>query len=381
MSKLRVLHVTKRYPPYIGGIETVCKDICSALNDTYEQHVLCFNDEKKTVNEVYEGINVTRVGVSLVVASQPLSFSYKKELYRLMKEFKPDIIHFDYPNPLASHYLLKAMKKYHFQGKFQLFWHMDIIKQKFLEPFFRKQILKMINMSDQIVITSPNYLENTSYLPQYANKDKVVILPLRVGEERLVITESQKEKAKEIRKQNEGKTICFFFGRHVPYKGLKYAIEANNYLDQDKYTFYIGGRGPLTEELKQQAKDMNNIKFVGVLSNEDINSYLMATDIFLFPSITRNEAFGISLAEALWFGKPSVTFTVPGSGINWVSINNETGIEVNNGDSKEYARALNELSTNKELYERLSDGAYQRAHKTFSKEHFDELIKKYYNEI
>lgn len=381
MSKLRILHITKRYPPYIGGIETVCRDLCAALKDDYEQHVLCFNDAKQTVNEIYEGIDVTRVGVNLTVASQPLCFGYKKELYRLIKEFKPDIIHFDYPNPFAARYLLKAIEKFNYQGKFQLFWHMDIIKQKLIEPFFRKDILKLLDISDQIIITSPQYLENTSYLPNYEKKDKVVILPLRVGEERLVITDEAKRKAEDIRDYNGDRTICFFFGRHVPYKGLKYAIEANNYLDQQKFTFYIGGKGPLTEELKKQARDMSNIKFVGRLSDEEINAYLMACDIFLFPSITRNEAFGISLAEGLWFGKPAVTFTVPGSGINWVSVNDETGIEVENGNARAYAEALTKLATDIELYKRLSKGAYDRAHKYLSKENFNKTVLDIYSKI
>ena len=42
--------------------------------------------------------------------------------------------------------------------------------------------------------------------------------------------------------------------------------------------------------------------------------------IFCFPSITRNEAFGIALAEAMYCGKPAVTFTIEGSGVNFVSL-------------------------------------------------------------
>ena len=258
---------------------------------------------------------------------------------------------------------------------------MDIIKQKFLEPFFRKQILKMIGMSDQIIITTPNYLENTSYLPKYADKNKVVVLPLRVGDERLNITEAQKKRAEDIRKENEGKTICFFFGRHVPYKGLPNIIEANKYLNQDKFQIYIGGTGPLTDELKEKSKDMANIHFLGRISSDDINSYLLATDLFLFPSITRNEAFGISLAEGLWFGKPAVTFTVLGSGVNWVSVNNETGLEVDNSNAKAYAEAMIKLSEDKDLYKKLSKGAIDRSRQYFSKESFDENTKNIYSLI
>ncbi len=129
------------------------------------------------------------------------------------------------------------------------------------------------------------------------------------------------------------------------------------------------------------AKGFDNIVFTGRLSDGDINSYLLACDIFTFPSITRNEAYGIALAEALYFGKPAVTFTVKGSGINWVSINGETGIEVPNGDSKAYAEAMKSLRNDKELYAKLAEGAYKRAHQICSIEAFTASAQNIYADL
>lgn len=368
-QRKRILHVTKRYPPYIGGTESLCHDTCAALEKEYDQLVFAYNDKKETVVEKYDGIDVIRVGVNLTVASQPLSRSYGKLLKQAILDFKPDIIHFDYPNPFGAHHLLKAIKKTKWKGKFVLFWVMDIIKQKSVEFLFRKQTIKLLNMADIVQMLSPVYNKGTSYLPYY-DKDYRVLAP-RVGDSRLTVTEEQKQKAEAIKKENEGKTICFFFGRHVEYKGIKYIIEANEYLDRDKIVIYIAGSGPLTDTLKKSASKYNNIHFIGRLSNDDVNSYLMACDIFLFPSITRNEAFGISLAEAMWFRKPSVTFTIPGSGVNWVSIKDETGLEVDNCNSLAYAKAISNLSIDSELRESLANAAYDRAHLLFCKSYFD----------
>ncbi len=369
MNKPRVLHITKRYPPYIGGTEMLCHDTCAALQEDFEQLVFAFNDKKETVREKYEGIDVIRVGLRATIASQPIGRKYGKLLYETIRDFKPDIIHFDYPNPYGAHYFLKAIKKLNWKGKFILFWIMDIIKQKKIEWIFKKQTVTLLNKADVVQILSPVYIKNTSYLPNYDKNYK--ILPPRVGDSRLVVSDAQKEKAEQIKKDNQGKTICFFFGRHVEYKGIKYIIEANKHLDQDKFVIYIGGKGPLTEELKISAKDMKNIVFLGRISNDDVNSYLLACDIFLFPSITRNEAYGISQAEAMWFGKPPITFTIPGSGVNWVSIKDETGLEVENSNAVAYAEAMNKLRNDKELYSKLSKGAYERAHKYFSLEYFN----------
>ena len=376
MDKQKVLHITKHYPPYIGGTEALCHDTCSALKNDCDQLVFAFNDKKETVREVYDGVEVIRVGLRANIASQPIGRKYGKLLYETIRDYKPDIIHFDYPNPYGAHYFLKAIKKLKWNGKFILFWVMDIIKQKKIEWLFRKQTITLINKADIVQMLSPVYNKGTSYLPYY-KKDYRVLAP-RVGDARLVVTSEQKKKANQIREENKDKTICFFYGRHVEYKGIKYIIEANNYIDKDKFIIYIGGMGPLTESLKEEAKDMKNIIFLGRMKDDDINSYLLACDIFLFPSITRNEAYGISQVEAMWFGKPPITFTIPGSGVNWVSIKDETGLEVENSNAKAYAEAMNKLRSDKALYNKLSKNAYERAHKYFSIEYFNASAKDSY---
>ena len=62
--------------------------------------------------------------------------------------------------------------------------------------------------------------------------------------------------------------------------------------------------------------------------------------MFCFPSISKNEAFGLALAEGMYYEKPAVTFTIPGSGVNYVSLNRVTGIEVENRNVEKYADAM-----------------------------------------
>lgn len=375
----RILHITKRYPPYVGGTEALAHDTCSSLNGEYEQLVFAFNDKKETVYEKYDGVDLIRVGLRFTVSSQPIAKGYGKLLRKTIAEFKPDVIHFDYPNPFGAHYLLKAIKKTGWHGKFCLFWIMDVIKQKPIEWLFHKQTVRLLNMADSVLILSPAYTTGTSYLPYYEKRYR--ILSPRVGDGRMLVTESQKSDAAKIREKYDGKKICFFFGRHVEYKGLAYLIEANQYLDQNKIQILIGGKGPLTDKLKKQAEPYKNIEFLGRLSDDQVNAYLLACDAFVFPSITRNEAYGISLAEAMYFGKPGLTFTVSGSGINWVCINGQTGLEAPNRDVKAYAENINRLFSDPNLYSRLSKGAYERAHEFFSLEAFDKSVKNIYQEL
>lgn len=89
--------------------------------------------------------------------------------------------------------------------------------------------------------------------------------------------------------------------------------------------------------------------------------------MFAFPSITRNEAFGVALAESMYCGCPSVTFTVNGSGVNWVSIDGETALESPNGDPEALARAISSLLRDPSLRTRMGQNAVTRVKNFFSK--------------
>jgi glycosyltransferase involved in cell wall biosynthesis len=192
----------------------------------------------------------------------------------------------------------------------------------------------------------------------------------------LIITQDEIDKAEAIRKQHEGEKIGFFIGRHVPYKGLKYLIDASKEMGDENIHFFIAGSGELTEGLKEQAKGDPKVEFLGRISDSERKSYLYAADIICFPSITRNEGFGLALAEGMYFGKPAVTFTIPGSGVNYVNLDGVTGIECPNCDSHAYAQALMKLAGNDALRKEYGDNARQRVLDNFTERTFEENIKR-----
>lgn len=167
---------------------------------------------------------------------------------------------------------------------------------------------------------------------------------------------------------------------HVPYKGMTYLVKAGKLLD-DSFKIYIGGSGPLTDELKAEAAECSNIEFLGRVSDDDLMAYYDACDIFCFPSITKNEAFGIALAEGMYYEKPAVTFTILGSGVNYVSLDGVTGIECPNGDYKAYAEALKKLADNSELRREYGINGHNRVVENFAFDKFKENILKLLDSI
>ena len=368
---MKLLQIPNYYYPHTGGIEQVARDIVHSLSDTaIEQKVICFNGDadrgdltckkNETVIDTVDDIDVYRCGCVAKIASQSLSLTYPFVLKKLIKEYDPDTIIFHYPNPFVASFLIPLLKK---DVRFILYWHLDITKQKNLGKLFVNQTEKLLKRADQVVATSPNYIEGSKFLSRY--KEKCVVIPNCVSIDFDNIEEKVKNKAQEIRRQYADKCVCFTVGRHIPYKGIGYLVEASKYL-ANNYVVLIGGKGPLTEELKEKAKGDKKVEFLGFISDDDLIAYYLACDIITFSSITKNEAFGISLAEGMSFGKPAVTFTIPGSGVNYVNLNNVTGLEVPNGDCKAYADAIMELHDNKDMYSKYADNAKKRVANYFT---------------
>lgn len=367
---MKILQVTNYYFPFIGGIEQVTRDCSDALKGEHEVKVFCFNHEKGDKIDEVDGVEIIRAGCFAKVASQSLSFSYGKLLKKTLREFAPDVVIFHYPNPFAAHFLLKYLKRLK-NCKLIVWWHLDITKQKILGKLFKGQNKRLLRRADKVVATSPKYIEGSRFLQSV--REKCVVIPCCVNDSRMHPGAGVLARAEELKKENEGKTVCLAMGRHVPYKGIEYLVRASKLLDEN-FLVWIGGRGPLTEELKALAADDKKVTFLGRVENDELVSRILACDIFCFPSITKNEAFGIALAEAMAYGKPAVTFTIEGSGVNYVSLDGLTGIEVENRNVAAYAEAIKKLASDAQLRKTYGENAKRRVEELFTNEKFTQNV-------
>nr|WP_304578706.1 glycosyltransferase [uncultured Acetatifactor sp.] len=371
----KILHVSKYYYPFHGGTEQIAQECVNSLMGQYEQKVICFNDGNKDKTDEIDGIEVIRAGCFMTISSQGLSGTIGGKLKRVIQTFKPDIIIFHYPNPFVAHYLLKCIGT---EIKFVIYWHLDIVKQKVLKYLFGRQNKKLVERADVLIATSPTYIEGSSWLS--SAKGKCTVVPNCINLERLQDSEQVNAKAAKIREENKDKIICLAVGRHTEYKGFKYLIQAAHLLD-NRFQIFIAGKGEETKKLKTEAGNDRKICFLGLVDDVELKGYLAAMDIFCFPSITKNEAFGLALAEGMYYGKPAVTFTIPGSGVNYVCLNGEDGIEVPNRNVEKYAEAMMILGNDKELRNRMGAAGKKRVEKYFLDSQFKGNILKAINEL
>ncbi len=363
MRITKILHIPNFYPPNFGGIEDVCHSIVFNLAG-YKHKVVCYNHEEGRRKEYYKGVKVIRCNVWKKIFSQPVSFSLFNEMKRQFRTFSPQVVHFHTPNPLGSVYLLATLPR---RTKLIVHHHSDIVAQKLLSVLYSPLEQMLLSRADKIIVTSPTYLAGSRPLSFWKRKTEVI--PNTVNTLKLEKQAGDDEKITAIRKRYGNRKIVFAFGRNVPYKGFKYLLEASEYIRKDAAVILAGGG---------KFPSCKRVYYPGRLPDDELRCYLYAADVFAFPSVTKNEAFGIALAEAMFVGLPSVTFTIKNSGVNWVCLDGQTGLEVKNGDSKAFAEAINRLLSDDKLRLSLGVAASERARELFIPEAVENKLRQLY---
>lgn len=371
--KKTILHISKYYYPYKGGIEFTAQVIAEGLKE-YTNIILCFNLEKNNKEEKINDVDIYRASNDLFIARQSISFSYRRILKKILKEYNPELILFHCPNPFVYAILLPLIPQ---TTKLVLLWHSDIIQQKFVYKFIKLCETALLRRADLILTTSPNYRDHSLPLSNFRNKTD--ILASAIFCDTFDKRESDDAKIKDVQ-EKYNKPIVFFVGRHVPYKGITYLIEAEKYIKSD-CVIVIAGDGPLTISLKEKCINNDRIKFVGRISDDELRIYLYASKILAFPSITKNEAFGLVLAQGMYCGCIPVTFEIVGSGVNWVSLNNITGLEIENLNVQEYANGIDRILMNESLYSQFARNARKRVLDLFTVEREQQTVNKLFKRL
>lgn len=350
-EKTKVTHITRYAYPHIGGIEAVISQINESLpNEEFEKEVLCCSNSEKT--SVENDVKYNRCKYLFEFAANTISPEFIWKLSRV----DTDIIHYHMPFIFAviAHFIARPKYK-----KMYITYHGAIVGyDEVMKPFWG--IYKYFyKIADKIHVLSPNIIESSKIIKPY--KEKCVVIPQGIPTKNIF----NNEQAQKIKQKYPNKKILFSLGRLVKYKGFIYGIEAMKNVENAVYL--IGGSGPLGEEFKKYIEE-NNLKkkviLLGRVRDEDIESYYQACDIYLFPSVMQSEAFGIVQLEAMRYGKPVINTNL-GTGVNYVSINNETGLTVEPANSEELSKAIKTLLEDETLRKKLGKNARRRVEMLF----------------
>lgn len=349
---LRVLHVGKFYPPHMGGIETHLQNLCNELRDLIDVKVLVSNDGPATVEELVDGVSVTRVGTKATVSAAPIS----PGLVTRIRREAADVVHLHHPNPIAFMAYLSSGHR----GKLVVTYHSDIVRQKVLAAIFQPILDRTMRWTDAIVATSPNYLDTSPVLQ--AHRDRCHVLPYGIPTDQF---QRRDERAVAALRERFGRRVVVSVGRQIYYKGFDVLVRAMKNVDG---ALLVIGDGPLRGELEAQARDLgiaDRVHFLGEIHNRDIVPYYQASDVFALASVARSEAFGIVQLEAMACGLPVVNTNLD-SGVPFVSLDGESGLTVPPGDAAALAQALTSLLDDEERRTAFGAAASRRVAEQFT---------------
>jgi L-malate glycosyltransferase len=278
-----------------------------------------------------------------------------KQIKKLIKEFKPDILHAHYA---SSYGLIGALTSFH--PFVTSVWGEDVYDFP-NKSILHKSILKYnLKKADAILSTSFVMKNETK---KYTNKE-ITVTPFGID---IDIFKPMNEPG-----LFDSNTIVIGTIKALEKKyGIEYLIKAFHTVKKrntDKQLkLLIVGKGSQEHFLKQLVKNLdieNDVTFTGFIDHRDVPKYHNMLDIFVSVSIDDSESFGVAILEAGACGKPVIVSDV--GGLPEVVVNGETGFVVESKNSDAIASSICKLIDDPELRVSMGNNGRKRVQELYN---------------
>ena len=304
-----------------GGINKVVQEIAKNLADRgHETIVLQPNPANLPDEEIYEGFRIVRISSLMDKYFYGLSLGIYQYLKENLKDLNPDIIHVNGYHTLQSIEVIHTIKGIDPNIPLIFSPYHDVapgtLAGKYLMNIHNYFGKKALEKCDYIISSSQYEADNTIKLLD-ADPNKIKVIPLGVdvfeSPENAYIDFSKDVVNVDISKNfKEGKKINLLYsGYLITRKGVDYILKTLNALIHElqikNVSLTIVGEGPENENLLELSKNLkldNYIEWQPFLSRDKLIQKIKNSDIFML--LSRSEAYGITVAEALTLGTPCI---------------------------------------------------------------------------
>lgn len=366
---MRIAILTPLFPPkWLAGTEIATYNIAKHLaRRGHEVHIITSLDEELPKKSCEEGFCIHRVKV--VNKPKLFYFTFSLSTFSAIKRINPDIVHIQ---AISTSLLAPLVKKILKKSYVVYCRGSDVYRPWPFKNIFSKFILNSASLG--IVLT-----KDMKKRMQAICDTEISVIPNGIDLERFrgLIRKKFRKKLK----VGEDEKIIIFVGALRPVKGVRYLIEAMKVItDENRSTkLFLVGDGKERESLESLVEKLgleNHVNFIGKVPNERVPEYMIASDVFVLPSLS--EGFPVTVLEAMASGLPIITTNV--GGLSEIIKKNENGFLVKPKNVKELSAKISLLLKNDKLRKKIGENNKHAVHK-YSWENLVCMIEKVYFNI
>jgi glycosyltransferase involved in cell wall biosynthesis/ABC-type polysaccharide/polyol phosphate export permease len=363
--RLSVLHIFKvYYPDLFGGILSVIRDICAGQKDIFAARVLVCSKSDGQRQIVVNDVPVERVRSFGDLLSLPVAPTYPLRLWRLIAEH--DLIALHAPFPLADLVFALGFGR---NRPLVVHWHADIVSQATLRWLVEPLIRRTLRRADAIIVSDTVLVSSTPLLQEFADKCHVVPFGVDIS----------KYDWPRLDHVNDRAQLVLACGRLVPYKGFDVLVRA---AVGQRFDVWIVGEGRERTRLEQLIRNLgveDRVRLLGSVPDRELVKFMQIADVFVVPSVTSAETFGLVQLEAMAAGRPIIN-TALDTAVPHVARDGIEAITVPPRDPEKLAEAINTLMHDPERRRRMGEAARRRAATKYSMATFHKGVETVYRQ-
>ncbi len=333
-----------------GGSEKYVYNLVQAYEGNGAKCFFVYNEAGKLSEQMQE-LNIPSFHLMM---RNPFDFSAAKQLAKLCRENKIDVIHAQYPR---ENYIALLSKRYYKNPRVVYTCHLMAPTPAWYKPLNRW----MSKKNHRIIAVCNPMRAHLISIGMRAEKIRVIYNGILPKPER---ASGGIRKALSI---PEDAFVITTLARYDRVKRLDLLTEAvhkfKQITDKPFRVLYVGD-GDLFDEVKAQIQNLgleNEVLQLGFRTDTD--DILSESDLFV--NASENEALSFAILEALSHALPVVATNIGGNP-DILSPEHDCGILVEFGDTEEMANAFLRLQEDKVLYDRCSANAQTAANTVFN---------------
>lgn len=307
---MKIAIFSDTYPPEINGVATSARNLFRTMNAHGEDCIVVTTNPFDSEFSYHDGImrvpGIVMKNLYGYIAPNPLN----EKCLKLLKEFKPDVIHIQTDGVIGQMGFLMASKldsaavyTFHTMMEDYTYYANKGYFDRAAKSVVRSYVRYKSKEADEFITPSEKIRE---YMRSIKVDAYISVIPTGIDFDAFKRSNVDLNKVAELKAKYglNDKYVILSLGRIAKEKSIDiclkgYASFLEKHNDDNTIMVVVGG-GPALDELKSLCKDLNiesHVKFVGPVNPDEVPLYYALGDCFV--SASTSETQGLTFMEAM----------------------------------------------------------------------------------